>query len=94
MDSMTNRHADVTQKLRLNAELKLHEALAVAFAASREIAELYADNDLDLVCIAKYNAGEITTLDAKNVMGVLIHRAALRQLFIRHNERGQSGRAA
>lgn len=94
MDSMSQRHVDVTQKLRLNAEMKLFEALKAANDAAREIVELYKDDDIDLVCIAKYNAGEATTLDAKNIMGVLVHRAALRALFIRHNERGHNGRAA
>lgn len=89
MDTHSKRHAEQTRQIRHAAEMRLHDALAQALAASREIAALYSDDDRDMLCMMKYNAGTVDYLDAKSIMAFLVHRAALRQLYVNHDERGK-----
>lgn len=87
MDSHTNDKPDTLQAARVAAEIALQKALQQADAVARMIANEHKGDNLELIGDIKFNHGEVTYLDSRNIMAVMIHRAALRQLYVNHDQR-------
>jgi len=87
MDSHTNEKPEDLRAIQVAAEIALEKAIQHADAVARMIAQRHKEDNLVLLSDIKFNHGEVGYLSGRNVMEVLIHRAALRQLYVNHDQR-------